>query len=88
MITLSRQQRQKIGVYLKKKRLETGYSQKDTAAEFGLNSPQYISNIERGECAPSKDLLLGLVGLYNLPLKEVRSVVTNAYKAEIDGAFR
>jgi transcriptional regulator with XRE-family HTH domain len=44
---------QKVGSYLKEKRLESGVTQKQLAELFGLSSSQYISNVELGKCRPA-----------------------------------
>ena len=44
---------QKVGSYLKSKRLESGVTQKQLAEMFGLSTSQYISNVELDKCGPS-----------------------------------
>lgn len=46
-----------LGKYLKQTRKKAGLTQTDVAKEFGYTSPQFISNYERGLCAPSVETL-------------------------------
>ena len=48
-----------LGAYLKKKRLESGYTQLEIGTSVGV-SIQYVSNVERGVCFPSR----GRVGVW------------------------
>lgn len=60
-----------LGDFLQSKRVKAGLSQGDVAAKLGYSSPQFISNFERGLCAPPLNKLKMLVQLYDLNGDEV-----------------
>lgn len=62
---------QVLGDYLQSKRVKAGLSQGDVATKLGYSSPQFISNFERGLCAPPLNKMKLLVGLYDLNSEEL-----------------
>ncbi|MGZ3713502.1 MAG: helix-turn-helix domain-containing protein [Bdellovibrionota bacterium] len=62
---------QVLGEFLQSKRVKAGLSQGDVASKLGYSSPQFISNFERGLCAPPLNKLKMLVQLYDLSGEEV-----------------
>lgn len=60
-----------LGQYLRLKRKSAALSQNQVAKELGYSTPQFISNFERGLCAPPLDKLRILIGLYRLDQEEV-----------------
>lgn len=60
-----------LGHYLKQKRKASGFTQWEVAKELGYTSPQFISNFERGLCAPSFDTLPRLIKMYRIPQNEI-----------------
>jgi transcriptional regulator with XRE-family HTH domain len=60
-----------LGDFLQSKRVKAGLSQGDVATKLGYSSPQFISNFERGLCAPPLNKLKLLVQLYDLSGDEV-----------------
>ncbi len=62
---------QVLGDFLQSKRVKAGLSQGDVATKLGYSSPQFISNFERGLCAPPLNKLKLLVQLYDLNGDEV-----------------
>lgn len=57
-IMLNLESKKRVGVFFQKKRLEKKFSQRDMAKSLGYNSPQFISNFERGiALLPTKKLL-------------------------------
>lgn len=62
---------QVLGDYLQDKRTKANLSQGDVASKLGYSSPQFISNFERGLCAPPLSKLKQLVQLYKLNGEEV-----------------
>ena len=46
---------EEVGKYLRKCREKAGATQKEVSKYLGYNSPQYISNVERGVCGPAVD---------------------------------
>lgn len=66
-----RQDFKALGEYFQSKRIASGISQKDVAGKLGYSSPQFVSNWERGLCAPPTEALTTLIRLYDLSAKEV-----------------
>ena len=64
-----------LGGYLKQKRKASGLTQWDVAKELGYTSPQFISNFERGLCAPSFDTLPKLIKMYSIPQDEILNLL-------------
>lgn len=62
---------QVLGDFLQSKRVKAGLSQGDVATKLGYSSPQFISNFERGLCAPPLNKMKLLVGLYDLNTEEL-----------------
>ncbi len=55
-----------LGNYLKEKRVEANLTQGQIAETLGLESPQFISNIERGKCAIPMHIMRCLVKEYKI----------------------
>lgn len=66
---------QNLGVYLKQKRQETRITQKEVAKKLGYTSPQFVSNFERGLCAPPLKNLKSLVKLYRIQPEEIIDLI-------------
>ncbi len=64
-----------IGSYLKQKRKEAGLTQGEVAKELGYTSPQFISNYERGLCAPAFDAYPRLMNMYKIPKEEMLDIL-------------
>jgi transcriptional regulator with XRE-family HTH domain len=64
-----------MGKYLQEKRVDRDLSQGEVASKLGYSSPQFISNIERGLCAPPLRKLRKLIDLYNLNGEEVMQLI-------------
>lgn len=56
----------KVGSYLKVLRNQAGLSQGDVANELGYNSNQFISNVERGVCTPSPNIVYKFLKVYSV----------------------
>ena len=74
-----------LGLYLKKKRSEAGYSQRDVADKLGYTSSQFVSNWERGLAAPPVGTLKKLGSMYKISEKELFNVVL---KTTVDNVTR
>lgn len=89
MEILTVQQFSTLGKYLKNKRVAAGLTQTDVSSKLGYTSAQFISNIERGLCAPPATALKRMVRLYKMPenelLKKMVEVHTNYWKSKIFG---
>jgi len=65
-----------FGTFLAKKRLEAGLSQDALRRVLGYDSPQYVSNWERGLCAPPLKKLPVLTKALNIPIEDVIEMLT------------
>ena len=70
-----------LGKYLKERRLAAGYSQGDIGKKLGYSSAQFISNFERGNCAPPLPALKTLVGLYKINVEEVIGLILKEHES-------
>lgn len=69
-----------LGRYLKCYRKNAGFTQWEVAKELGYTSPQFISNFERGLCAPSLDTLVVLMKMYNIPRQELMDLLLKQHE--------
>ena len=69
-----------LGKYLREKRKSCGLSQSQVAEHLGYSNPQFISNFERGLCAPPIPKLRILIKLYDLPKDEVIQLMVTQQK--------
>ncbi|MBY0413061.1 MAG: helix-turn-helix transcriptional regulator [Bdellovibrionales bacterium] len=58
--------RESLGVFIKKMRLQRGYSQAELATNLGYMSPQFISDWERGISSPPVKKLTELADLLDV----------------------
>jgi transcriptional regulator with XRE-family HTH domain len=73
----------KINELLVESRKKSGLSQIEVSIYLGLTSPQYVSNIERGICAPSMDVVIKLITLYGLNKTQVVNALILDYKESL-----
>ena len=59
-----------LGNYLKDKRVAANLTQGQIAETLGLESPQFISNIERGKCAIPMHIMRQLIKEYSMDKSE------------------
>ena len=64
-----------LGLYLKEKRVNSGLTQQDLADELGYNSPQMVSNWERGLCGPKFSDLIKLAKVCKISSQELIEVL-------------
>ena len=57
---------QNLGQYLKEKRVQGGYTQVELAARLGDVHSQFVSNWERGLCAPPSHCFQDLIQILKL----------------------
>ncbi len=69
--------KEKLGVFLKQKRLKAGLSQDAIAKAIGLQSAQFISNIERGLCSVPGYILKSMVDEYDINRAEFIKYISN-----------
>jgi transcriptional regulator with XRE-family HTH domain len=69
--SLWKNEQKEFGEFLKQKRLKAGLSQSEVAELLGYSSPQFVSNFERGLCAPPLPALRLLVKAYGLSINDL-----------------
>jgi transcriptional regulator with XRE-family HTH domain len=69
-----------LGSFLKKKRLENGYSQGDMAKLLGYTNPQPISNCERGLSSLPVSKLRKVISLFKITPEEMTDVLLDQQK--------
>jgi transcriptional regulator with XRE-family HTH domain len=69
----------KFGKFLKKRRIKAKLTQMDVAKNLGCHS-QFISNIERGLCAPPFKTLKTLTELYRINSGELIKLIIREEK--------
>ena len=78
---------QALGVHLQAKRVKAGLSQGNVAKQLGYSSPQFVSNFERGLCAPPLSKLKLLVRLYDMNGEEVLKLMLKEQERHIRKAL-
>ena len=53
------------------------------ASKLKLKSPQYISNLERGICAPSMEAIEQFCQIYKISKKEIVELMVDDYRSRI-----
>lgn len=76
-----------LGTLLKDSREKNGYSQKEISSRLGYSSPQFISNIERGLCAPPLPKLKQLIEVYKLNPDKVVRLILREEKRKLESAL-
>lgn len=77
-----------LGGFLKKKRIDAGFSQADVADKLAYSTPQFISNWERGVSRPPISVLKKIGDLYGVSSEDLFEVVLNETIAEVTEDFR
>ena len=77
----------RLGDYLKKKRCDAGLSQGDLAKALKYTSPQFVSNWERGLCAPAFNAMPMLTQLLGIPKREMIGLILEQTEAEMEKTF-
>ena len=72
-----------LGRYLKEKRIEAGLTQIALAEKLGLAHSQFVSNWERGLCAPPNASFQGLISLLKLNRGRLMEVMMEDSKTNI-----
>lgn len=75
---------QKLGTYLKQKRIEAGYLQSELSEKFGYTTSQFVSNWERGIAAPPDERLQQLIQLLKLNREAVVLALMEDYRAQAE----
>ncbi len=78
---------EELGTYLKEKRINANLTQGQIAETLGLESPQFISNIERGKCAVPAHLMKQLIKEYNINKVEFLEFISTLQMTYIKKSF-
>jgi len=73
-----------LGLYLKEKRIEHGYTQAELAEELGDVHSQFVSNWERGVCAPPGHCFQYLIEVLKLNREKLIHVMLTDSKLLIE----
>lgn len=76
-----------LGEFLQARRIKMGLSQGDVAKKLGYSSPQFVSNFERGLCAPPLNKLKLLLQLYGLSGDEVLKLMMKEHEKHLRKAL-
>ncbi len=75
---------QNLGTFLKEKRLSSKYTQAELASSLGDVHSQFVSNWERGLCAPPGHCLPKLIDVLKLNRAKLVDVMLQDSKADIE----
>lgn len=75
---------EKLAKFLKDKRIETGLSQGEVAKALGFSSPQFISNWERGVCAPPLNSLPKLTRVLKIKESDLVKILMGVTKMTVE----
>ena len=70
---------QNLGIHLKNKRNESGYTQNELAKLVKVHT-QYVSNWERGTCAPPTHCFKKVLAVLNIDKKKLVDIMLSDYK--------
>ena len=70
---------QELGVTLRKGRESAGLTQREVADDLGYSSPQFVSNIERGLCAPPLNVLRFMIEAYGLSPNKILKFLIDSH---------
>jgi len=68
----------KLGEYIREKRLAAGLTQTDVSKELGYKTAQFVSNWERGTSEAPFETLRIVAQIYSIPLEEMFEVTLKA----------
>ena len=66
-----------LGTYFRLHRNKVNLSQDEVAKQLGYNSPQFISNFERGLCMVPLNKIAKLIKLYKMNAEEVTDLMVH-----------
>jgi len=73
-----------MGLFLKKKRIEAGFTQSQLASKLGDVHSQFVSNWERGLCAPPGHSLQKVIDLLKINREKLVEVMLVDAQVEIE----
>ncbi len=74
----------KLGEFLKEKRVDAGLTQPALAQKLGEVHSQFVSNWERGLCAPPSHAFQRLISVLSLNRDELVKVMVADYQSEVE----
>jgi len=72
-----------VGEFLKNSRETRNLSQGDVARALGYSCAQYVSNVERGVCRPSKKKLKDWAEIVGVKPKKLVTLMVDEYKSDL-----
>lgn len=87
MERLKKQKFVRMGHYLKGKRKEQRLSQSQVATRLGYTSSQFVSNWERGLCAPPVETLPKLIELYKMGKNEMVEIIVDEHRKYVESVL-
>jgi len=76
-----------IGLLVKERRTKLGLTQKEVTDKMGWNTPQFISNIERGVSQPPLFSAPKLCKILQIPRFRMRGAYWNDFNKEFNNYF-
>lgn len=73
-----------LGAFLREKRIDAGYTQAELASSLGDVHSQFVSNWERGLCAPPGHSLQRLIDLLKLNREKLVDIMLMDARTEIE----
>ena len=73
-----------LGAYLREKRIDSGYTQAELASSLGDVHSQFVSNWERGLCAPPGHSLHKLIDILKLSREKLVDVMLEDSRSVIE----
>jgi transcriptional regulator with XRE-family HTH domain len=74
----------RIGRFFRQARIERGFSQEFVSKALGYDSPQMVSNWERGICSPPVSRLYDLVQLYGISRSKVIDIILQETRESLE----
>lgn len=74
----------RLGLYFREKRVSAGLTQSDVAQALGYDTPQVVSNWERGVCEPPSRKLRILLNLFDVKKREFAKVYLQEQIRQLD----
>lgn len=71
------------GQFLKQKRIEAEFTQREVAELFGYSTVAFVSNWERGLISPPIETIRILVKIYKIQKTELINLFADCYKASL-----
>jgi transcriptional regulator with XRE-family HTH domain len=74
---------EKLGEFLRKRRVESGYTQAEVASALGGIHSQFVSNWERGTCSPPGHSFHTLIKLLKINQNELVEIMVEDARSDI-----